>query len=83
MAVPGGRAVFDLVLAHGFDGFHLTRAHGVRIAGGIPLFSGVRQTRSPEDVLRAHGLVPGPGTVIDPAAGVSTAFWSRQPMSAA
>ncbi len=39
IAVPGGQAVFDLFLGIGFDRFHLTRAHGVEVPGGRPLFS--------------------------------------------
>jgi hypothetical protein len=34
VAVPGGQGVFDLFLKIGFDAFHLTRAHGVRLPGG-------------------------------------------------
>ena len=34
VAVPGGQVVFDLFLKIGFDAFHLTRAHGVRLPGG-------------------------------------------------
>jgi hypothetical protein len=33
VAVPGGQVVFDLFLKIGFDAFHLTRAHGVRLPG--------------------------------------------------
>ena len=29
VAVGGGQVVFDLFLMIGFDGFHLSRAHGV------------------------------------------------------
>ena len=38
VAVPGGQVVFDLFLNIGFDAFHLTRAHGVRLPGGRALF---------------------------------------------
>ena len=34
VAVPGGQVVFDLFLKIGFDAFHMTRAHGVRLPGG-------------------------------------------------
>ena len=34
VAVPGGQVVFDLFLKIGFDAFHLSRAHGVRLPGG-------------------------------------------------
>ena len=39
VAVPGGRRVFDLFLALGYDAFHLTRAEGVRVGEGVALFS--------------------------------------------
>src|ERR671912_2366412 len=39
VAVPGGRRVFDLFLEIGYDAFHLTRAHAVRVGEGIALFS--------------------------------------------
>jgi hypothetical protein len=38
VAVPGGQVVFDLFLKIGFDAFHLTRAHGVRLPGGERFF---------------------------------------------
>ena len=38
VAVPGGQGVFDLFLKIGFDAFHLTRAHGVRLPGGERFF---------------------------------------------
>jgi hypothetical protein len=38
VAVPGGQVVFDLFLKIGFDAFHLSRAHGVRLPGGRALF---------------------------------------------
>jgi dihydrofolate reductase len=40
VAVLGGQVVFDLFLKIGFDAFHLTRAHGVRLPGGRAVFSG-------------------------------------------
>ena len=33
VAVGGGQVVFDLFLMIGFDGFHLSRAHGVKLPG--------------------------------------------------
>ena len=38
VAVPGGQVVFDLFLKIGFDAFHLSRAHGVRLPGGERFF---------------------------------------------
>lgn len=75
VAVPGGRRVFDLVLALGFDEFHLARAERVRIPGGIPIFSGVLEGRTAEEILAAQGLTPSPRETLDPAAGVTLVVW--------
>jgi hypothetical protein len=77
VAVPGGRRVFDLFLGIGYDAFHLSRAEGVTVPGGIALFSECEAPRSAEEVLRRHGLSPGPRQVIDPQAPVSLAVWRR------
>ena len=55
MAVPGGQVVFDLFLKIGFDAFHLTRAHGVRLPGGRALFSDCDTGLSAEAVLASAG----------------------------
>ena len=54
LGVIGGTSVFGLFLDH-YDVFHLTRAPGVRLPGGRPVFPGVPR-QSPEDSLAAHGL---------------------------
>jgi hypothetical protein len=77
VAVPGGRRVFDLFLATGFDEFHLARAAGVHLPEGIPIFSAVREGRSADAVLAAHGLRPEPPTMLDAEAGVSLTVWRR------
>jgi hypothetical protein len=74
-AVPGGRRVFDLFLAIGFDAFHLSRAEGVRIPDGVPIFSGVTPGRGAETILAAHSLVAGPVEMLDVAARVSLTVW--------
>lgn len=76
-AVPGGRRVFDLFLSLGFDAFHLVRAAGVRVPGGVPVFSAVRRGRTAEAVLAEHGLAPAAVEALDPAAGVSLTVWRR------
>jgi hypothetical protein len=76
-AVPGGRRVFDLFLALGFDEFHLARAESVRIPDGVPVFSGISGGRPAEAVLAAHGLVADQSEVIDPAAKVTLVHWRR------
>jgi hypothetical protein len=75
VAVPGGRRVFDLFLSIGFDAFHLARAAGVTIPGGIPVFSEVARGRSASDILIAHGLVAGPPEILDATAQVDLTVW--------
>ena len=78
VAVPGGRRVFDLFLELGYDAFHLTRAHGVRIGKGVALFSACEAGESAQAVLARHGLEPGEPRVIDPAGPVSLTVWRRR-----
>lgn len=78
VAVPGGRRVFDLFLDIGYDEFHLVRARGVRIPGGIPLFSECTTGRTAEQVLMAHGLMSSRVDVLDAAAGITVAIWKQK-----
>lgn len=77
VAVPGGRRVFDLFLAIGYDAFHLTRAEGTDVPGGVPVFSGCRADRSAEAILSEGGLAPGQRQVLDPAGNVGLTIWRR------
>ncbi len=77
VAVPGGRRVFDLFLGLGFDEFHLARAASVRLPQGIPIFSGLAETRPAEALLAASGLVADETEVLDSAANVTFALWRR------
>ena len=77
VAVPGGQGVFDLFLATGYDAFHLTRAHGVRLEAGRRLFSACDAGASAEAVLAAAGLRPDAAVAIDAAAGVVLTIWRR------
>ncbi|MEE1658209.1 hypothetical protein VB618_18580 [Microvirga sp. CF3062] len=77
VAVPGGRRVFDLFLAIGYDAFHLTRAEGTHVPDGVPVFSGCQAGRSAEAILSERGLKPGEHQVLDPAGRVSLAIWRR------
>ena len=77
LAVIGGTEVYGLFLNIGFDCFHLSRVPDVQLPGGRPVFPGVGPDRSPEDVLRSHGLEPGPPHVFDPTRGVTMMTWSR------
>jgi hypothetical protein len=75
-AVTGGRLVFDLVLDR-LDAFHLATVQGVRVPGGVPLFSAIGPGRSAGDVLTTAGLRPGPREILDAKAGVSLVTWRR------
>jgi len=74
LAVIGGTEVFGLFLAIGYDAFHLSRAGKVHLGAGRPVFPGVG-SRSPEELLAAHGLEPGPLAVLDQAAGATLCTW--------
>jgi dihydrofolate reductase len=76
LAVIGGTEVFGLFLDIGYDAFHLSRAGKVRLPGGRPVFPGVGP-RSPEDLLEAHGLKPGPVQILDEAAGATLCTWRK------
>ena len=76
VAVPGGRRVFDLFLAVGYDEFHLARAERVHLPGGVPIFTAVLSGRTAEAIL-AERLTAGPAEPIDRQAGVSLTVWRR------
>jgi dihydrofolate reductase len=76
IGIIGGTDVFGMFLSIGYDAFHLSRAAHVNLPGGRPVFPDV-PARTPEDVLAAHGLRPGPVQVLDVAAGATLVTWSR------
>lgn len=75
VAVIGGTDVFGMFLDR-YDVFYLTRAPGVRLPGGRPVFPDVPE-RTPEDVLESHGLRRGERQVLDPEKGVAVVGWVR------
>jgi hypothetical protein len=75
VAVPGGQAVFDLFLKIGFDAFHLSRAHGVKLPGGRALFSGCDAGLTAEAVLASAGLRPSEIVVLDAEHDVDMSVW--------
>jgi dihydrofolate reductase len=77
IAVPGGRQVFDLFLAIGYDAFHLTRAEGVVVPKGVPVFSACDSGKSAETVLSEAGLEPGARRILDRSGPISLAVWRR------
>jgi hypothetical protein len=77
VAVPGGRAVFDLFLDIGFDEFHLARATRFRMGAGTPVFSECASGLSAEQVLLRRGLRASPPEQLDPAAGIILTLFTR------
>ena len=76
VAVIGGPEAFGLFLTR-FDVFYLSRAPGVRLPGGIPVFPGVPAS-TPEQVLARNGLTPDPPEILDAASGLSVVAWRRR-----
>jgi hypothetical protein len=75
VAVPGGQGVFDLFFDIGFDGFHLSRAHGVKLPGGRAIFSACETGESAEAVLSRAGLSVIKKIPLDPEHGVDLTVW--------
>ena len=69
--------MFDLFLGIGYDAFHLSRAVGVKIAGGTALFSACDGGWSAARVLEGGGLAPGEHRVLDPSVPVELTIWRR------
>jgi hypothetical protein len=79
VAVGGGQVVFDLFLMIGFDGFHLSRARGVKLPGGRSVFSACDKGVPAATVLEQHGLSLSKTIPLDPAHGVEMDVWRRTP----
>lgn len=76
VAILGGTEIFGLFLPR-YDAFYLSRAKGVTLPGGRPVFPDVPE-RSPEDVLAASGLIAGPQRTLDPARDATLVAWQRK-----
>jgi dihydrofolate reductase len=77
IGVIGGTEVFGIFLDR-YDIFFLTRAPGVHLPGGRPVFPEV-PARTPEDVLARHGLKPGPPQLLNIKNAVAVVKWHRSP----
>src|ERR1700730_4344009 len=75
VGVIGGTDVFGMFLDR-YDVLNLTRAPGVRLSGGRPVFPEV-PTRTPEEVLGCRGLDRGRHRILDPAKGLVLVSWQR------
>src|SRR5262245_5489393 len=75
IGVIGGTEVFALFLDR-YDTFYLSRAPGVQIPGGRPVFPEVPAI-TPEDVLSRHGMRHGERQVLDAKNGLFAVAWCR------
>ena len=75
IGVIGGTEVFGIFLDR-YDIFYLSRAPGVRLPGGRPVFPEV-PARTPEEVLERHGLDHGQRQVLDAEKDVAVVSWHR------
>ncbi|MBX9942680.1 MAG: dihydrofolate reductase [Reyranella sp.] len=74
IAVVGGTDVFGLFLNLGYDAFFLTRA-AASVPRGRPVFPGVGDGTTPEDVLGRYGMVLRSSRVLDEATGTVLEEW--------
>jgi dihydrofolate reductase len=77
IGVVGGTEVFGLFLDL-YDVFYLSRAAGVRLPGGRPVFPGV-PALTPEEVLAGHGLDRGQRHALDRENELTICGWRRDP----
>jgi hypothetical protein len=79
VGVVGATDVFGLFLDL-YDVFYLSRAPGVRLPGGRPVFPEV-PSRTPEAVLTEHGLGLVETRALDPASGLAVEIWRRRALA--
>jgi hypothetical protein len=72
----GDHPSIDAQFLDRYDTFYLTRAPGVQIPGGRPVFPEVPRI-VPEDVLSQHGLSQGERQVLDAKSGLVVVAWGR------
>ena len=75
IAIIGGPAVFGMFMDR-YDTFWLSQAPKVKIPGGEGCFPGV-PARTPQQILRSHGLKAGAPQLLDAAENVSVTPWRR------
>ena len=76
LGVVGGTGVFEMFLPR-YDVFYLTRAPGVRLPGGRPVFAAV-PGQSPEQILAQHGLHADKPQVLDAGQNLTMTAWRRR-----
>jgi dihydrofolate reductase len=75
-AIIGGPDVFSMFMDH-YDVFWLSQAHGVKLPGGEGAFPGV-PSKTPQDVLAAHGMLRAEVRKLDAANNVDVTAWRRR-----
>jgi hypothetical protein len=75
LGVVGGTTVFGMFLPL-YDVFHLTRAPGLKLPGGRPVFPGV-PAQSPEQTMTKAGLREGKTRVLDARHNLTVTEWRR------
>jgi dihydrofolate reductase len=75
IAIVGGTEAFGLFLDR-YDVFFLSRAPGVWLPNGRPVFPGVPD-RSPEEIMASHGLRAAQKQILDEVQGIAVTAWRR------
>lgn len=75
VAIIGGPGVFEIFMDR-YDTFWLSEAPKVKIPGGEGCFPGV-PARTPQQILRSHGLKAGEPQLLDAAENVTVTPWRR------
>ncbi|MBV9557733.1 MAG: dihydrofolate reductase [Pseudolabrys sp.] len=75
LGVVGGTRVFEMFLPR-YDIFYLTRAPGVRLPGGVPVFAQVPD-KTPEAILTFHGLRADAPRMLDAGKNLTVTAWRR------
>ena len=75
LGVIGGTDAFGMFLVH-YNVFYLTRAPGVTLPGGRPVFPEVPRL-TPEKVMTQHGLAQQEERTLDAAKGLIVHVWRR------
>jgi hypothetical protein len=76
LGVVGGTLVFGMFLPR-YDVFHLSRAPGLKLPGGRPVFPGV-PAQTPEQVMTKVGLRAGKTRVLDARHNLTVTEWRRR-----
>ena len=75
IGIIGGTECFGLFLDR-YDVFFLSRAPGVRLPNGRPVFPGVPE-KTPEEVMAGHGLRAAERRVLDANHDIAVTAWRR------